>query len=210
MSRTLNQLVEGLLNEVNEAQTKVDDSEDKQINSASAYSLFSTWTEDIEELCEFHIVSSHTPEELYDNYEHVFEIIEELLSIAQGNYDYATRGGNITGEDKTVTDGILKAIHADLNTAISRYNKSSREQFIRQFERARTLPAHAPSASLLALPHALAQLKALSAPCEGCDYNCACGACKTCVGATDVIRKKKQAGCRCRACAERSTTRTAP
>ncbi len=203
MSLSLKQLVEDLLKEVNEAHTKVDNSQTKQDDSASASSLFSTWTEDIEEPYHFYFGSSHTPEELYDNYEHVFRIIAEVLNIADGNYEYATRGGHITGEEKTVTAGILQAIRANLNTVIARYNKSSLEQFIRQLERARTLPAHAPSGSGLLLGPALAQLKALSAPCQGCDCNCACAAC-TAGASAPVIRKKPQAGCRCRACCERS------
>lgn len=191
--------------EVNEAHMNVAYSED----CTSAYALFSLWPDDTKfvSVYQFYFDSPHTADDLLGKCVDVFGIIRDMLYTAKLDFYWATNAGHITGEDKTTAGKILDDINQHLNTAIARYNESSREQFIHAPSE---LFKKAPSASLLALPHALAQLKALSAPCEGCDYNCACGACKTCVGATDVIRRKKQAGCRCRACAERSTTRTAP
>jgi len=199
---SLKQLVEDLLTEVNEAHTKVDNSETKKRDRASAYSLFSSWPDDrdFKPVCQFCFESGHTANDLFGKYADVFGIIRNMLNIANGNFDWATGAGHITGEDKTVAKKKLDDIQKHLDYANHVYLMMTYTEFRREF---------AASVSHLALPHALAQLKALSAPCQGCDCNCACAACTTGAAAA-VIRKKPQPGCRCMACCERSTTHTGP
>jgi hypothetical protein len=199
----LKQLVEDLLKEVNEARTKVDNSPEKKRDRTSTYALFSSWPDDknFQHIYRFFFDPPHTSDELLDKFVVVFRIIGNMLTTANNNLAWATNGGHITGEDLSVAKTILGAIQKHLQEVKDEYFRTTYGEFARQFSAA--------SGSLLVLGPALAQLKALSMPSQGCDCACgACGACKTCVGAA-VIRKKKQAGCRCTACAKRATARTA-
>ena len=196
--------------EVDRAHTKVANSE----GGVSAYALFSSWPYDkkFKNIFNFYFQFGRTADELHANYLDVFGIIRRMLRVAKVDYDWATSASvrRITGKDESAAATILNDIQQHLDEAKKMYRRTTYAEFESQLSAART--AHAPSGSLLLLGPALAQLKALSAPGEGCDCACgacgACGACKTCVGAA-VIRKKKQAGCRCTACAERATGRTA-
>jgi len=118
-----------------------------------------------------------------------------MLTTANNNLAWATSGGHITGEDESVAKTILGDIQKHLQEVKVGYFRTTYGEFARQFSAA--------SGSLLVLGPALAQLKALSAPCQGCDCNCACAAC-TAGESAPVIRKNPQAGCRCRACCGRS------
>ena len=199
---SLKKLVEDLLTEVNEAHTKVAYS----ARGVSAYALFSSWPEDeyFKPIYQIYFELGHTTDDLLDKCVVVFRIIRRMHDLAKVNYDWATSAsvGRITGEDQSAAATILDDIKKHLDEANAVYLRTTYTELARQFSAA--------SGSLLVLGPALAQLKALSMPCQGCDCNCACAACETCASGTETIRKKPQAGCRCRACFERSTTHKAP